>query len=652
MTNKGKFTTIKKETRDKIVAQVLQEIDFARDKKNGKTNSWRTNEELYYGNIKKSDSARSNVDLSRAQEFVHTLLSKIDSPLVFKFMKRKAAQASRVDKLNSLSAWDSNRNYWDLKDIVGKKQMIIYGRSIYSYAASSDNGYKSDLRNIDVYNFLVDPAAGGIDLEKARYCGDYGVVKTRQELKAGVKKGLYLRTEVEELLDTEYGNNTETTREKNDAENRTRDAQHITNDTELKDADKFIFWQWGTTFNGERYYVLITENGGRAVRVVKASELFSSPNWWYWTYAAYPDLTEFWTPSPLDYVREIFMAQAVSINQMLDNAEQINKPQRVVDVSAVQNLAQLKYKRGGIIKAKAGLADKAIKIIETPSINTPIQVFNILESIQQRASGVTDQAKGIADTDGRATIYEGNEANINDRFSSFNKSYSFGYQAFARMWEAGVRDHMVKKTSVEIEGPEGLDLMEVSKRDIFKSTKSDEFGLIVESSNADLRVDADKKRLQAAFLGSLYGNPDVDQKDLITTLGELSGVDKATMKQMLDKSEFGDEYVRSEAARDVEAIIDGEIIKPNRHADTSYAKYIVDYIQDHGENLESDIVSNLLQYMEEIQQMVSQNMARRARQTIAAEGTALAGDPKSKGNGLRAPGPSQPTQDVLQQNVN
>ena len=40
---------------------------------------------MYYGGGKKDLESRANVRLSRMQEFVHTLLSKIDNPLVFKF---------------------------------------------------------------------------------------------------------------------------------------------------------------------------------------------------------------------------------------------------------------------------------------------------------------------------------------------------------------------------------------------------------------------------------------------------------------------------------------------------------------------------------------------------------------------------------------
>jgi hypothetical protein len=319
-----------------------------------------------------------------------------------------------VKQLNALKEFDADRGFWDLKDIAGKKQMVLYGRAIFTYAASSVNGvYKSMLKNVDVYNFLIDPAAGGLDIEEAKFLGDYGVTLSRYDLENG---GNFIKSEVKELLDGSGGNNTSRSEEVLKQENRTRGAQSAqTADKEKTDEDKFIFWRWGTTYRGERYYLLLSEEGARAVRVVKADELFGAKRWWYWTYAAYPDLTEFWTPAPADYVREIFMAQSASINQLLDNAEQINKPQKVVDVTAVQNLAELKYRKNGIIKSKQGQAMNAVKILETPSITTPISVFNILEGIQQRASGVTDQAKGLADTDGRATIYEGNEDAPNKR---------------------------------------------------------------------------------------------------------------------------------------------------------------------------------------------------------------------------------------------
>lgn len=89
------------ETRQRIIAQALQELDFARTYKQGKTKNWRTNEDLYYSRKLNTETARANVDLGQMSSFVHTLLSKIDNPLVFKFVKRKEAQLKRFLNINS-----------------------------------------------------------------------------------------------------------------------------------------------------------------------------------------------------------------------------------------------------------------------------------------------------------------------------------------------------------------------------------------------------------------------------------------------------------------------------------------------------------------------------------------------------------------------
>ena len=119
-----------KQTVEKIANQALNEIALARVPKQGKISGWHINEELYYSKKKKAEESQSNVALGRTQEFVHTLLSKIDNPLVFEFTKRKNSQLKRVQNLNALRQSDQDTGFWDLKDIVGKKQAIIYGRSI------------------------------------------------------------------------------------------------------------------------------------------------------------------------------------------------------------------------------------------------------------------------------------------------------------------------------------------------------------------------------------------------------------------------------------------------------------------------------------------------------------------------------------------
>lgn len=601
------------ETRQKIVNQALKELEFARQYKQGKIANWKTNEDLYYSRKVNQDTSRANVDLGAMGSFVHTLLSKIDNPLIFKFVKRKESQLKRVKYLNALRVADQQKDYWDIKDIVGKKQALIYGRAIYSYTAESINGYKAHLDNVDVYDFLIDPSAGGIDIERGYYMGRYGVVKNKSEIKAGIKDGIYLRTEATRLIEGS-GNSTESSQEETNKQNRTYDTNVWKYQKEIGNPDKFKFWEWYTTYEGKRYYLLLQEAGATAIRVEELTDLFASNLWPFWTWAAFPDLTEFWTPSYCDYVREIFMAQAVSINQMLDNAEQINKPQKLVNVGAVKNLAELKYRREGYIKVNQGIdLNQAVQTLAVESIDTPIAVYNLLDGIQEKTSGVTAGAKGVSDED-KVGIYEGNQANAADRFGFLNKSYSFGYKRFALLWENGVKEHLIKKESVDILGPNGVEIAEVSRRDIFR--KNDEFGVMVESSNAETSLSEVEKRTKIAFLNSQAGNPVQNPQKAYEIQAGIAGFEEDTVRQLLDTSDYGSAELMSEAERDIEALLDGEKIPPNQSANTAYKQRFVDYLKDNQEKISFEQFTLLSDYVLSLDEIITRNMVAQANSML------------------------------------
>lgn len=600
-------------TRQQIISQALDEIQFARIYKQGKVGNWKLNEQLYYSRKNISLESRANVDLGQMASFVHTLLSKIDNPLIFKFIKRKDSQLKRVKYLNALRVIDQKADNWDIKDITGKKQAILYGRAIYSYFAESENGYQSHLDNVDVYDFLIDPSGGGIDIERAMYMGNYGVVKTKSEIRAGIKSGIYLKTEATRLLEGS-GNATESNQEQTNKQNRTYDTNVNSQQKQIYNPDKFKFWQWFTTYDGERYYLLLSEQGGTAIRVEKLSDIFASNLFPYWTWAAFPDLTEFWTPSYADYVREIYMAEAVSINQMLDNAEQINKPQKVVNVGAIENLAELKYRRDGYIKVKKDFnVDQAVQTIKVQSIDTPIKVFQLLDGIAEKASGVTAGAKGVSDED-KVGIYEGNQANAADRFGFLNKSYSFGYSRFAKLWEAGVREHLIKKVAVDILGPDGVEIIDISRRDIFR--KGDDFGVIVESSDAETALSEVEKRTKLTFLSNNAQNPIQNPMKAYEISATIAGFDEETIRQLQDTSDYGDAGLMSEAERDIEALLDGEKIQPNQSANTAYKQRFVDYLRDNQEKISLEQFTLLTEYVLKLDPIIYRNMVSNANNLL------------------------------------
>lgn len=612
---------IKKETRDLVVSQALSEIAFARQYKNGKVKNWKKNEDLYNGVKEKVVDVRANVNLNRMQEFVHTFLSKIDNSLTFKFSHRKVAQVTRVKRLNALKVYDQQKDFWDLKDIVGKKQAIVYGRAIYSYFADSTNGYKAHLENVDVYDFLVDPSGGGIDLENCMYMGRYGVVKSKSELKEGVRSGIYLKYDTNNLI-SGSGNSTESTTEEQNKQSRTVGTNVQNYQKEIGNPDKYKFWEWYTTYEGERYYLLLNETGATAIRVEKLVDIFESDMFPFWSWACYPDLTEFWCVSPADYVREIFMAQSVSINQMLDNAEQINRPQKVVDVTMIEDLASLKYRRDGYIKSK-GDATKAVREIQTPSINTPIEVFNILETIQEKSSGITAASKGVAEED-KVGIYEGNQANTADRFGLINKAYAFGYQVFARLYEAGVREHLTKKVAVDILGPNGVEIEEISRKDIF--WKGDSFNVLVESSNAELALSMGEKKLKLGFLQANALNPIQNQKKAYETSASINGFTEEEIRQLMDVQEFGDADLMSEAERDIEMLMEGKKVSVNRKANLAYKQRFVDFVLDNSDDISTVQFNDLNNYIAQLQPIIEKNLItaladQQLKQAVTMEGT-------------------------------
>lgn len=621
-----------------IIAQALQEIEFARTYKQGRTRTWRANEDMYYGNkrymnpaangqtitaLQLAQASRANVDLGQMPGFVHTILAKIDAALSFKFTKRKPSQLKSVRQLNSLKVADQSKNDWDIKDIAGKKQAVMYGRAIYSYFADSQDGYESHLDPIDVYDFLIDPSAGGLDMEKAMYLGDYGVVKSRKDIEQGVKDGIYLKEEAKRLLDGS-GNSNEENQEEQNKRNRTRDTGVYTTDKEIGNKDKFKFWRWGTTYDGQRYYLLLSEKGATALQVEELEEVFESGLWWYWSWAAFVDLTEFWTPSFCDYVREVFMAQSVSINQMLDNAEQINKPQKVVNVGAIENLAELKYRRDGYIRVKKDFnVDQAVQTIKVASIDTPLQVFDKLDAIQEKASGVTAGSYGAGDNgpDEKVAIAQSNEENSADRFGFLNKSYSFGYKRFAKLWRYGVREHLVKRIAVDILGPNGVEIEMVSRRDIFR--KDEEFNILVESSSAETALSEKEKQAKMNFLTAQAAIPQVpgtppvqNPKKAYEIMAGIAGFDADTIRELQDTSDYGDADVMSEAERDIERLLDGEKFKPNQVANTAYKQRFVDYMQDNQENISDEQFKTLSNYVLLLDPIIMRNMTRQANATL------------------------------------
>lgn len=616
---------IRKETRDKIVAQALSEISAAREHRRKRISDWHKNEDILSDSIASSnrDDTRNMPSLNKAHGFVETILSKIDNEPVFKYLAQNPADRTSAKLLNALRETDAERDNWVFKDLLSKKQAITYGRTISHYFAegNKDEKYKPNNTLIDIYDFLIDPNCGGLDINEARYLGHYGVKLDEIELQAGMRSGKYLKTETKQMLSSDSGNSNEKTTEEDDKENRKALETGSTNAGNEIVEGLYEFWNWYTMYNGKKYYLVLSETHASAIRVEEYTDITDSDLWPYFSWAVFPSLTEFWSKSYIDVARDIFKTQNVSIYQMMRNAEKINDPQRAVDVKALVSPADLKYKRGGTIRMKDGTnINQALQIIETPSIDTPITVYDTLDTILQLMTGVTSGVQGVAEEE-TLGIYEGNIANTTDRFNLLNKSYANGYKQFGHLYKWGVQEHLIDQdVAVSLIGASGIEV--VYKVDAEKVNPFADYLVSTSSSAAENMSDKATKREKVASIDKFMGTGLINEENAVSLQLEIMGFEEHEIKKLTETSNTLSNKMMEELYRDIENILAGKDVQPNMKANLAYSELLLDYILEHQENLEKKDFIALMEYMQSIKSTVNRNEVMALQADAAEEGLA------------------------------
>jgi len=611
--------------RDELAKQALNEIDFSYRYKKARMSSWNKNEDMMnpdksspsvispYGGSTQQADTRAQVPLYKMHGYVHTILSKIDSPLTFKYVKGETADLKKSKLMNSIKDKDAKIGRWNFKDLMGKRDAAIYGRAIYLYMTRNDKGqYRSLLNLIDPKDFLIDPDVGGLStaeedgsgVEKAAYLGWWNTKLTRAQINKGIKDGIYYKKVAEDLMDG--GTNTKTkTDQDNDKDNRKASGAPR---ERYKNENQFIFYTWITTDeNDDRYYLILTPSGD-CIRCEPWKEIRKSGKYPIWTWAAFPDPREFWTPSYCDFARGIFQAQEKSINQSLDNSEQINRPQTAVNVDYVRNLAQVRYRKDGYIEIEGNIdVNRVLQTRQTPPIEGPFKVYDKLESIVESESGVTADVKGTSGED-TLGIYEGNLMQAGDRFGLLNKSYAEGYYRFAVLHKEGVMQDMKKKMAVQILGPMGLDIEMVSARDLKPFTN--DYDILVESSLAEAQSNLADSKNKLTFLGSYKGDQTINQKILFETQATIAGVDDDTIKRLLDTNDYDAIEVVAQADEAFQIIIGGDTAPLYKDVNTAFLQRLHDLSDKYDHELSPDQHNAVFSYIDQIALIVEKNAAR------------------------------------------
>jgi len=621
--------------RDTLAEQSLKEIDYSYRYKKARMSSWNKNEDMmnpdrqntegktaYGGSSYQQSDTRAQVPLYRMHGFVQTILSKIDNPLTFKYIKGSSADLKKAKLMNAIKEKDANAGRWNFKDLMGKRDAAIYGRTIYLYLTRNDKGgYKSLLNLIDPKDFLIDPDVGGLcteeedgsGVEKAEYLGWWNTKLSRAQLLQGVKDGIYYKSVVQGLLDG--GSATTKTQQDIDKDNRKINGAPR---ERFQNKNQFIFYTWITTDeNDDRYYLVLTPSGD-CIRCEPWTDIRKSGKYPIWTWAAFPDPREFWTPSYCDFARGVFMAQEKSINQSLDNSEQINRPQTAVNVDYIRNLAQVRYRKDGYIEIEGNVdVNRVLQTRQTPPIQAPFMVYDKLEGIVEAESGVTAAVQGTSD-ERTLGVYEGNLQQAGDRFGLLNKSYAEGYFRFAVLHKEGVMQDMKKKTAVQFLGEMGLDIELVTSRDLRPSHA--DYDILVESSIAEAQSDLADNKNKITFLGTYKDDPNVNQKILFRTQAGIAGLDNDMVNSLLDTSENSDTEVVSLADLAFVTIVGGDKAPMYKNANTGFLQRLIDLSEKHDYELDPEQHAAVFAYIDSMTPIVEKNSARSVSMQMAKAG--------------------------------
>ena len=585
---------------------------------------WHQNEDLLYGKKPTTISKRSNIMVNFAAGFMDSLLARIKNPPVLTFGPTEEADTFSAKKVNALHKLDAgpNRADWEFKDLIAKKLGGPTGRAIYKIY-SLPKPYRSFKELIDPYDFLIDPLAGGLDIEKARYMFQDNIVKSAYEIKSDKS---YKQSVVTELL--AMGGETNTIVNNDNYNNENRHRLDVTG----LDPRRFNLVSQGgykltegfTTIAGERYYALFSLEYRKVLKRTKLVNVFSpekkneQPLWPFRSWAYYPDAFNFWSLSPIDLVRELFMTRNVVINQIVDNNEAKNKPQRAYDPGTYLHPEKLEWRPDGLVPVAKGTDPKAgIHTFSTPDLYDPKLLSEILEDLVGKITGVSAAAMGGEDNKQRVGIYYGNMQEIAGRMSLFDLSYTRCNLQSGPLYLRGLRDHLTQPEAVRMIGEQGATWDYVSKEDL------KEFDITVSGGIAQSQNDAMTAKAKTDFINQLLITPNqaitgtINYKFALEQGAINAGFTESEAKTLLDK-DVEEEVSLVKASQDIQHLVLNETFRPYLKADPAYLQKIFDFRYEN--DLEPEVDQRISEYIEKMKTIVMQNVMIKAKGISMAVG--------------------------------
>lgn len=610
---------------NKVRDIVCQQLDTSLMFKQPRMNEIRQTEDILAAKPRPALRNRFNVpfDSTVLQGARDTILAKSDDKPLLTFEATQEEGKRAALKIQAAFDRDSSDavGHWAQKDRLSKTLAFASGRSIFETYAESDPKYRSVRKVIDHFDFHCEPGGGPV-LEHHLFCGTVNNFISKEDLVSRANAGRYIATEVEKMVNA----STEEMRKEDEDNFKNKHQRYMAMGLDISQhtyvgQTMFNLAKFQSTIDGVRYYVLFDPRTKCILRLMPLKEMFESNLYSYTSWATHEDAV-FWSRGYGDSYRPIAEVYRVLVNQMLENIQKRNWNNRAYDPHVFPNPEKLLYSPDGLAKAnlKPGMTSvsQGIFTFETPdTVGVTLKTMEWLNGFAGQHIGVTPGAQGVSEQT-KVGIYYGDMQQVADRFGLLNKSYVQEQIDAGTRYDQGLYEHLPEDMAVEIIGIDGVGWEKIVKEDT-----EHEFKVTVKSSNAVAQEDDMKAKKRAASLASLNADPELRalvnknwMAEQTLKFGEFSSEE---IRVAMDTKNDGTQLVLAKAAECIRAIIDAEkstkkfeYPKLVRQATTGFMQKIIDYADDHAEEISKDTYDRLNIFALAHRELVMENMARKA----------------------------------------
>ncbi len=609
-------TSIDKVLADKITQQAAMQLMTSRQFKRTRMGQIKENEDLYHGLIEKTIRNPYNECFPFMAGFIDHYRAKIDDDSNLLYSYQDESDLKRAQKTNAFYDRESKsietNASWNLKHRGAKINALFSGVAIYKYYAESVPEYRSCLEVISHYDFHNEPR-GGAMIENHLFCGQDNLFKNKEDILAST----YYNQEQAKLLVAKYAENGYKDNDDYDSQRNNRyvalGQDPRTNNYVGQGTVKLV--EWYTTYGGKRYYVLFNEHTQIWLRCCLLTDLFPDNYWPYITWQTNEDLDVFWSKAPADDARPVAKIINTMINQELYNRQKRNYGQRGYDAEMFPNVAALAdWRPDGLVPVDTKGGNRQISQgvyeFKVGDLNGTLDLVTWLEGFTGKQLGYTSSAAGQSENDKKVGVFQGEIQQVEQLIGVKNKSYRDALSRIGLLFKQGCDHNLKKEVAIKIMGASGVEWDTIGPEDM-KTTRPLTIEPVGGTSELALKRAEDNDKLVALQDPNLGVNPQWKARQMLL----IKGFTEEDIKDAFSNDTFAEKELLAEAAEAEKLIVEGQIPKLNRGADSNFMQHIVDFATD-TEDLTDDQYKNLMQYAMAHTDIAVENEARNIKDMI------------------------------------